>query len=273
MRNYSKNTALSQAREESTGLSNTLLKIASNSDISDIFGDLVPYPHSHYFDHSINRMVYAWYIDGFFDTSKNVRYLNDIIARFKISCDCKLHSFKKSNNENIKPCKLKEFQGLKSLAKEQLKHTLQVNSLIRGDYVFTCIVLQAEKYIKTNGLIDYSVLESWAFDNFIDIAKDKGTLKAKCNNCWNWYFDRDWKLFHTVRIKKDVEEVMATRVEHAIRLGKNKEKENIAKIKNAITGLMADAMFKKKNGTWNGKSIAQYLNLDERTVSKYLKSL
>ena len=39
---------------------------------------------------------------------------------------------------------------------------------------------------------------------------------------------------------------MATRVEHAIRLGKNKEKENIAKIKNAITGLMADAMFKKK---------------------------
>ena len=39
---------------------------------------------------------------------------------------------------------------------------------------------------------------------------------------------------------------MATRVEHAIRLGKNKEKENIAKIKNAITGLMADAMFKKE---------------------------
>ena len=116
-------------------------------------------------------------------------------------------------------------------------------------------------------------MKSWAFENFIDIAKDKGTLKAKCNNCWNWYFDRDWKLFHTVRIKKDVEEVMATRVEHAIRLGKNKEKENIAKIKNAITGLMADAMFKKKNGTWNGKSIAEYLNLDERTVCKYLKSL
>ena len=32
-------------------------------------------------------------------------------------------------------------------------------------------------------------------------------------------------------------------------------------------------MFKKKNGTWNGKSIAEYLNLDPKTVNKYLKSL
>lgn len=265
MQNYSEINTVCQT--------NTLLKIASNSDISDIFGDLVPYPHSHYFDHSINRMVYAWYIDGFFDTSKNVRYLNDIIARFKISCDCKLHSFKKSNNENIKPCKLKEFQGLKSLAKEQLKHTLQVNSLIRGDYVYTCIVLQAEKYIKTNGLIDYSVLESWAFENFIDIAKDKSTLKAKCRNCWNWYLDRNWELYHTKRIKKDKGEVMATRQEQGRYMADLKSKEAKEKIVNAVTGLLAESMFKKKNGSWNAVAIAEYLSIDPRTVRKHLKDL
>ena len=103
--------------------------------------------------------------------------------------------------------------------------------------------------------------------------KTGSTLKAKCRKIFNWYLDRNFELTQTVYIKKERDLVMATRQEHAIRLGKNKEKENIAKIKNAITGLMADAMFKKKNGKWNGKSIAEYLNLDERTVSKYLKEL
>ncbi len=66
---------------------------------------------------------------------------------------------------------------------------------------------------------------------------------------------------------------MATRTEHAINLGKKKEEENKAKITNAITGLMADSMFKKKNGSWNGKAIADYLKIDPRTVNKYLKEL
>ena len=164
---------------------NTLFKIASNSDISDIFGDLVPYPHLHYFDHSINRMVYGWYLDGFFETKNNTKYLNELIARFMISCDCKFHSIEKTDEtNNPEPLKLKAFQGLKSLAKDGFKRD-SVKSLINGDYIYTCIVLQAEKYIKSNGIIVYSQLEDWALEHFIDIAKDKSTLKAKCKNCWN----------------------------------------------------------------------------------------
>ena len=63
---------------------------------------------------------------------------------------------------------------------------------------------------------------------------------------------------------------MATRQEHARNLSKNKEIENFNKIKNAITGLLADSMFRKKNGKWNAVAIAEYLNLDPRTVRKYL---
>lgn len=252
---------------------NTLFKIASNSDISDIFGDLVPYPHLHYFDHSINRMVYGWYLNGFFETKNNTKYLNELIARFMISCDCKLHSVEKTDEtNNPEPLKLKAFQGLKSLAKDGFKRD-SVKSLINGDYIYTCIVLQAEKFIKSNGIIVYSQLEDWAFEHFIDIAKDKGTLKAKCKNCWNWYLDRNWELYHTKRIKKDEGEVMATRLAHIEKVNENRKKETKAKIENAITGLLAESMFKKKNGKWNAKAIADYLNLQPKTVNKYLKEI
>ena len=66
---------------------------------------------------------------------------------------------------------------------------------------------------------------------------------------------------------------MATRVQHAKNMAQKKVDENISKIKNAITGLLADSMFKKKNGTWNGKAIADYLSIDPRTVNKYLKEI
>ena len=221
MQNYTQNGTKCQI--------NSILKIASNSDISDIFGNLVPYPHLHYFDHSINRKVYGWYLDGFFETKKNTKYINDLIARFIISCDCKLHSLQKiEDTENLTPLNLNAFKGLKSLPKDSFKRD-SVKSLINGDYIYTCIVLQAEKFIKNNGIIVYSALEEWAFENFIDISKDKATLKAKCNNCWHWYLDRNWELYHTVRIKKNVEEVMATRVEHANKL--SMKNEEIAKQK------------------------------------------
>lgn len=263
MRDYNNNFTVCQE--------NTLLKIASNTDISEIFGDLIPFPHSHYFDNQINRIVYVWLIDGFFDTNANYKYLNDIIARFVLTANCKLHSVERTNSSNFKALKLKSFQGLKSLA-TQTNKTKNIKSLIRGDLVYTCIVLEAERLIKRNGLFSHSTLLDWAINNFIDIAKDKSTLKAKCRNCWNWYFERDWELFHTVRTKKDKDEVMATRVEHALNLARNKEKENLEKIQNAITGVFCNK-FKKKNGSWNGKAIADYLNLHPKTVNKYLKEL
>ena len=241
-------------------------------DISHLFGNEVPYPHSHYYSNEYSRMVYCWYIDGFFHTQKNVRFINDIIARFKITADCQLHSFKNVTVDNINPIKLKAFQGLKSLSKAKLED-LNVNTYINSDYVYTCIVLQAERFIKNDGMIIYQTLENWAFENFIDLTKDKSTLRAKCRNCYNWYFDRQWALYHTVRIKKNKELVLASRVEHARNMARKKEIENTNKIKNAITGLMADAMFKKKNGTWNSIKIAEYLKLDSRTVRKYLAEL
>ena len=64
-----------------------------------------------------------------------------------------------------------------------------------------------------------------------------------------------------------------TRSERAKANAVKREKEAREKVQNAITGLMADSMFKKKNGSWNGNAIAEYLKMDSRTVRKHLKDL
>ena len=263
MQNYSENKTLCQ-------LKNTWLHISFEDDISSELGNVIPYPHHHYMRN--NKLVYCWLIDGFFDTLKGVQYLNDIIARFKITFETSQYLKHTVDTEStLCPLKLKAFQNLKSRAIQRIQQTTRFDGT--RDFIFHCLKLHAELIIKEKGIFSYDELLEFALINFIDKAKDRSTLKAKCKRIFNWYLDRDFELTQTIYIKKERDLVMATRQEHAIRLGKNKEKENIAKIKNAITGLMADAMFKKKNGTWNGKSIAQYLNLDERTVCKYLKSL
>ena len=263
MQNYSENKTLCQ-------LKNTWLHISFEDDISSELGNVIPYPHHHYMRN--NKLVYCWLIDGFFDTLKGIQFLNDIIARFKITFETSQYLKHTVDTEStLCPLKLKAFQNLKSRAIQKIIQ----NSRYDGtrDFIFYCLKLHAEMIIKEKGIFSYDELLEFALINFIDKAKDRSTLKAKCKKIFNWYLDRNFELTQTVYIKKERDLVMATRQEHAIRLGKNKEKENIAKIKNAITGLMADAMFKKKNGKWNGKSIAEYLNLDERTVSKYLKEL
>lgn len=249
---------------------NTTLKIVAGVEITELFGNAIPYPNYHYIDKLYsNRLVYCWVIDGFFDTEKGYKFLNDIIARFKLSCDSAiLHSLERKEKENQSTHKLKSFQGLKSLAKAKLED-LKVNSYINSDFVYTCIVLQAEKFIKINGLIDYSILEDWAIQNFLDIAKDKSTLKAKCRNCWNWYFNRNWTLYHTVRIKKDKDLVMATRQEHARKIAKNTSLKYERKIINLITGLLKDD-YKKPNGSWNVTKIAKDSGTTRPTVMKYL---
>ena len=136
------------------------------------------------------------------------------------------------------------------------------------DYVFWCLKITAEDMIKQDGLIVWSNFENFAFENFIDKAKDKSTLRAKCRNIYNWYFERDWKIGRT--ISKNKEDVLEYRRELARNLAAKKEEENYNKVANAISGLLADSMFRKKNGKWNAVAIAEYLNLDPRTVRKYL---
>lgn len=219
MQNYSENKTLCQ-------LKNTWLHISFEDDISSELGNVIPYPHHHYMRN--NKLVYCWLIDGFFDTLKGVQYLNDIIARFKITFETSQYLKHSVDNEStLCPLKLKAFQGLKSRAVQKIIQ----NSRYDGtrDFIFYCLKLHAEMIIKEKGIFSYDELLEFALINFIDKAKDRSTLKAKCKKIFNWYLDRNFELTQTVYIKKERDLVMATRVEHANKL--SMKNEEIAKQK------------------------------------------
>jgi len=260
VQNYNKITPKKQEK-------NTLLQI--RGDISHLFGNEVPYPQAHYYSNDYNCMVYCWYIDGFFGTKNNIKFLNDIIARFKITAECQLHSFRSVPMENINPIKLKAFKGLKSLANDKLKEKYQRVETRADDYVFWCLKLYAEDLIRQDGLIVWNTFENWAFDNFIDLAKDKSTLKAKCRNIFTWYFERDWQIGRVNKSNKTKEQIMATRQEHALKNSRKIAEKSKKKILNCITGMFKDD-YKKKDGSWHISKIAKDSGTSRNTVMKYL---
>lgn len=260
MQNYNK---IAPKKQEKS----TLFQI--RGDISHLFGNEIPYPQHHFYSNEFNCMVYCWYLDGFFGTKNNIKFLNDIIARFKITVDCQLHSFKSVQMENINPINLKAFRGLKSLANDKLKEKYQRVETRADDYVFWCLKLYAEDLIRQDGLIIWNTFENWAFENFIDLAKDKSTLKAKCRNIFNWYCDRDWKIGRVKKSNKTKVEIMATRQEHALKIAKKNSEDTKKKVLNCITGMFAHE-YKKPNGSWNVTKIAKDSGTSRPTVMKYL---
>ncbi len=173
----------------------------------------------------------------------------------------------KDISSNLRPYVLNEFQGLKSKAKSIIKNKYS-RVETHQDYVFMCIKLYAEDLIRADSLIIYTSLESWAFDNFIDIAKDKSTLRAKCRSVYNWYFERDWQIGR-IKINKTKEDILATRQEHAKKIAKDKQELAKRKVLNCITGIFKDD-YKKKDGSWNISLIAKDVKLTRPTVMKYL---
>lgn len=243
----------------------TWIQIAFKSDISHELGNTLPYPQKHFILN--NRVVYCYLLAGFFETKKSIEYLNDIIARFKISFDCDLIKKQTVDKSNIKALQLQQFQNLKSLAIQKINTTTKYDS--SRDFIFWCLKLHCE-LICRNRIFSYSELLDYATDNFIDQAKDYSTLKAKCRNIFNWYLDRDFK--PSMYIKKDKGEVMATRKEQAIKMHTKLAKDTKKKVLSVVTGMFAHE-YKKKNGKWNVSKIAKDSGTSRDTVYKYLKEL
>lgn len=90
-------------------------------DLSGSFGNEIPYPQWHWVTESEwdlkTRYYYQFAIDGVFDTSRGVAFLNDIIARFMITFPS--YGVEKQEVKRIpakkEGLKLKQFQGLKSV--------------------------------------------------------------------------------------------------------------------------------------------------------------
>jgi hypothetical protein len=231
-------------------------------------------------EHINKGYMIGWAIDGYFGTSKSQEFLNDIIGRFLIG-------FREQSIERLpfKPTKeqldsktahiykkvyrLREFsKQLKSLPTK--KHIPERADNFE-DFTFWAIKLYAEDMIRASGFIVYDTLETWALSQFEN--KERSTIRAKCRSIWNWYYERNWELPKKSRktLKEHLENTMATRKEHILKLNKEKREDNYKKIINTITGLYADT-YKKKNGKWNISKIAKELNMHRDTVSKHIKA-
>jgi len=219
------------------------------------------------FEHSY---LIGWQIDGYFATTRNQAYLNDIIARmiFTLPIAEKLN-YKPNNELQIdKIYKLKEFKSLKSLPSKFKGYEYAIKPEKGHDRVFWAIKWKTEQIIEEQGEgrpVVFDLLHSWATTHFVDDVKDKSTLKAKCRSVWEWYYDRDWTI--PERRKSEM-----SRSEHMKKVNEKRKEENRRKVANLITGIFADD-YKTKSGRWNIAKIAKELGMGRDTVRKYLKEL
>lgn len=242
---------------------NTQISIKIQGDGSELFDYNLPHPTEYKRNGDIYTLIYT--LNGYFATNKSNAYLNDVVARFTLSMKVLSTNIASTEKEGIDLCL---FKGLKSIKRFKSFETVDVGK----DNLFWSIKLYTEELIRESGegnLIAYSLIESFAFSRFIDRAKDKSTLKAKCRSIWNWYNEREWTI-PTRKRKLTDEELKMTRSENAKRVAILKVDKNYKAVVNALTGLYANEL-KKKNGSWNCIKISEYIKFDVKTVRKYVK--
>jgi hypothetical protein len=155
--------------------------------------------------------------------------------------------------------RLEHFRGLKSIAKAKNYEKVDIGQ----DNVFWSIKLYTEALIKESGegnIVSYSLIESFAFERFIDRTKDKSTLKAKCRSIWNWYEQRGWTI-------PKREGLGMSRQEGAKKAHTKKAKDTKNKVEKAIQGLL---FMQEKINIAN---VARDANVDRNTAKKYLIEL
>ena len=246
----------------------SLLEISGNGDLEELWEYNIPQPHE--YQRNGNTYTIRWHIDGVFWTMRGIEYINDILVRFAITLQTNSQTIK-TISKTSNPIKLKHFQNLRSINKT----LFNANHTKYDDSVFWALKLFVEYQIKEGAnFVAYDSLESYAFTHFVDIAKDRSTLRAKCRNIWHWYNDRDWKSGLREKKYANNEEkykgTKMTRVENINKQRAIRQEKTRRKVFNALSGLYCDE-YKKKNGTWNVAKIARELNINKRSVTKYIQ--
>ncbi len=248
----------------------------NNATGSEFLDFDLPIPNYHY-KTAQGHLIISWLLTGYFGTTKSQEFLNDIIARFILSFQdykptrTKIHTIRENSLQDKTTHELKEFQGLKSIIKAK-KVVERANLTGTKDQIFFALKFYAEDLIKSTGICAYDDLYKFATDNFI--YKEKSTLKAKCRSIINWYAERDFKTGRANQkynnLKEYWEDTEMTRAENMARVNKRRAENKEALILGLTTGLFCNE-YKKKNGKWNYKKIGLELNINQETVSKYLK--
>ncbi len=238
---------------------NTKISITIEGDGSEIFEYSLPLPH--HYTRNRDKYTIEYTINGFFHTKRGIEYLNDILARFTLSMKVLSTQVISSEDEGVE---LSYFQGLKSVVRHKDYERVDVGQ----DNIFWAIKLYTEDLIREYGEgneVAYSLIESFAFARFIDRAKDKSTLRAKCRSIWNWYDEKGW-------IIPKRKGLGMSRQEGAKKAREKRMADTKRKILSIVTGMFKDD-YKSKSGTWNVSKIAKDSGTSRNSVMKYLKEM
>lgn len=249
---------------------NTWLYMKFKGDITEEFGNILPYPQKYFYINEDN-FIYAWNISGAFLTQKGTEHLNEIIARMMISFPAAnvvkvKHYHEECEKEST--LKLKHFHNLKKIERKILNFE-KAQQVECEDQVFWALKLYFEQMIKQNNL-SYQHLEDFANNNFIDRVKDRSTLRAKCRSIYNYYCERDFQVFCEYQRKLTNEEYLMTRQQNMKKIAAVKKEDTKRKILNCISGMFKDE-YKKPSGSWNITKIAADTNLHRNTIRNFLK--
>lgn len=232
---------------------NTKLSITARGDAQDIFEYNLPTPHG--YTRNGNEYTLEYIIKGFFHTSKGIAYLNDILARFALSMDVKKINHTRTNKESGYDLEL--FRELRSLSRAKNYERVDIGQ----DNIFWAIKLHTEALIRDyEGEVPYCQIEKYAFNLFIDRAKDKSTLRAKCRSIWNWYNAREWTI--PKRKGKGMSREEA---------GRNAAQKNADATKKAVQKAIAGLEFMQEK--INIANVARDAQVSRNTAKKYLIEL
>lgn len=263
-------------KKENKSKSFELSFLMRNSNGIEFLDYDLPHPNYH-FKTAQGHLLISWLICGFTGTKASVDYLNDIIARYILSFPenkverTKIWKKREDSLTHNSINKLKEFQNLKSIKSKARAISQRANLTATRDQIFYALKFYAEQLIRDFYSFTYSDLLDFALNNFEDY--EKSTLRAKCKSIFNWYYERSFEIGRANKKYSSLEEyhkeTKMTRTEHITKVNKAKGEEKKRAIINLTTGLFAED-YKKKNGTWNKRLIADTLNINKKTVYKYL---
>jgi len=244
----------------------------------------------------------GYFIEGFFGTKKNRRFLQDIIKRFEKTF------LKLSHIGYIKRIKhppiiddntnchfqmdiiysLKDFSTiLDSLNYQVSKKEKQIENLkiaktlgerkITDDALFDYMRFIAYDFVKTNGkeaLTEEYLIQIGELGNeVLDKTKEFSTIRAKAKAIYNWIMENyrvrkeleNVNNWNYVRKTKDDQELKMTRQEIALKNAKMRAEKTKKKVYEAIKKL------KEKNEKVTILKIVEIAEINKNSASKYLK--
>jgi len=227
-------------------------------DTSFFFDDFnIPPPN--YYEVLSNKIKISYLLDGFFGTSTNQAYLNDVINRFLITVPkSKRVVYHHHNNDYIKADRAIKLNVLSQNLDSLKKLNVSNRNINYKDELFWQIKIHGESLISQIGDFSYHDLYSFA----VSISdKERSTIKAKCRSIFNWYDERNFKIGRKRR-KSEVSRSENAKLSAQIKADRAKKS-----VEDAISNL---SFLKEKLSITN---VAKYANVARDTAKKYMIEL